>query len=285
MPVSVRKIDGKYSVSTPSQVHAFGTSKAKAERQKRLLNAIDHGWKPKPKPAREAIHSAALKIVNGLFERDDIGSVPIPASGRAYARLSGGIPALRRKQQLYINMARDLGNRGKPTHGFKDYEGSAYTGPKHEAFNPPYLGLVEAFQPNPAQIQWARQLLAHLREGAAWAVPATGQIYKVSHQDKTLTLMTGDPDDEQGWHQMNKALFAKVGYQVLDAPPPPPNPDEMAFSEGMDNAPVTSALERSKVEKTKLGGGHYGKHVDSKGKTSGRFKFPSNYKVGHAMKS
>ena len=186
MPVSIRKTDGKYSVSTPNQTHAFGTTKKKAERQARLLNAIDHGWKPTGKPARESIHEEALEIVNALLERDDINSVPIPASGRAYARLHGGIPALRRKQQLYINMARDLGNRGKPTHGFKDYEGSAYTGPKHE---------------------------------------------------------------------------------------------------GMDNAPVTRPLERSKVEKTKLHGGHYGKHVASHGKTSGKFKFPSNYAVGHAMKS
>lgn len=37
---------GKFKVSTPSAVHAKGTTKKKAEAQERLLNAIDHGFKP-----------------------------------------------------------------------------------------------------------------------------------------------------------------------------------------------------------------------------------------------
>jgi len=43
-------------------------------------------------------------------------------------------------------------------------------------------------------------------------------------------------------------------------------------------------LERGRVEKTHLFGGKYGKNVDPKGKTSGKFKFPSNWKVGYAGK-
>lgn len=42
--------NGKYRVSTPNGVHAKGTTKAKAESQQRLLNAVDHGWKPTGKP-------------------------------------------------------------------------------------------------------------------------------------------------------------------------------------------------------------------------------------------
>lgn len=38
--------DGSYRVTTPNAVHAKHTSKAKAEAQARLLNAVDHGWKP-----------------------------------------------------------------------------------------------------------------------------------------------------------------------------------------------------------------------------------------------
>lgn len=50
MPAKVSKTKGgKYRVSTPSGVHAKGTSKKKAEAQKRLLNAVDHGWKPSKK--------------------------------------------------------------------------------------------------------------------------------------------------------------------------------------------------------------------------------------------
>lgn len=47
MPVKVtKKPGGKYKVETPNMVHAKGTTKAKAESQERLLNAIEHGLKP-----------------------------------------------------------------------------------------------------------------------------------------------------------------------------------------------------------------------------------------------
>ena len=50
MPVTTRKLKGgKYRVSTPGGIKAKGTTQAKAEAQKRLLNAIDHGWKPSKK--------------------------------------------------------------------------------------------------------------------------------------------------------------------------------------------------------------------------------------------
>ena len=46
MPVRVRKVGGRYRVSTPKGVKSKGTTKRKAERQRRLLNAVDHGWRP-----------------------------------------------------------------------------------------------------------------------------------------------------------------------------------------------------------------------------------------------
>lgn len=46
MPVRISKVGGGYKVSTPSSVHAKHTTKVKAEAQSRLLNAIEHGWKP-----------------------------------------------------------------------------------------------------------------------------------------------------------------------------------------------------------------------------------------------
>lgn len=47
MPVKVKKVSGgKYKVSTPGGTKAKGTIKKKAEAQKRLLNAVEHGWKP-----------------------------------------------------------------------------------------------------------------------------------------------------------------------------------------------------------------------------------------------
>jgi hypothetical protein len=53
MPVRLKKVGKKYRVSTPGGVKAKGTTKAKAMKQKRLLNAIDHGWKPTGKKAKK----------------------------------------------------------------------------------------------------------------------------------------------------------------------------------------------------------------------------------------
>lgn len=54
MPVKVRKLkSGKYKVSTPGGTKSKGTSKGKAESQKRLLNAVEHGWKPTGIPSRK----------------------------------------------------------------------------------------------------------------------------------------------------------------------------------------------------------------------------------------
>lgn len=53
MPVKIKKVDG-YRVSTPHAVKAKSTSKKKAKAQKRLLNAVEHGWKPTGHAARLA---------------------------------------------------------------------------------------------------------------------------------------------------------------------------------------------------------------------------------------
>lgn len=47
MPYQMSKEkSGKYQVKGPSGVHAKGTTKAKAEAQMRLLQAVEHGWRP-----------------------------------------------------------------------------------------------------------------------------------------------------------------------------------------------------------------------------------------------
>jgi hypothetical protein len=47
MPVKITPIGhGRYKVSTPNAVHAKSTTKEKAERQERLLNAVEHGFRP-----------------------------------------------------------------------------------------------------------------------------------------------------------------------------------------------------------------------------------------------
>jgi len=53
-PVKITKTGkGAYRVSTPTSVHAKGTTKSKAEAQERLLNAVEHGWHPTGKKAKK----------------------------------------------------------------------------------------------------------------------------------------------------------------------------------------------------------------------------------------
>lgn len=52
MPVSINKNKGGYSVRTPNGVKAKHTTKAKAQAQKRLLQGVEHGWKPTGRVSR-----------------------------------------------------------------------------------------------------------------------------------------------------------------------------------------------------------------------------------------
>lgn len=47
--VKIRLPNGKFRVVTPNGIHAKETSEENANRQVRLLNAIDHGFRPKKK--------------------------------------------------------------------------------------------------------------------------------------------------------------------------------------------------------------------------------------------
>jgi len=50
MPAKIQKNSkGGFTVMTPNGVHAKNTTKSKAMAQARLLNAVDHGWKPSKK--------------------------------------------------------------------------------------------------------------------------------------------------------------------------------------------------------------------------------------------
>lgn len=51
MPYTKVKVDG-YRVSSPHGVKAKHTTKAKAEAQMRLLQGVEHGWKPTGAPAK-----------------------------------------------------------------------------------------------------------------------------------------------------------------------------------------------------------------------------------------
>lgn len=53
MPVTVRKTPKGYKVSTPGGVKSKGSTKANALAQKKLLLAVEHGWKPSGKKPKK----------------------------------------------------------------------------------------------------------------------------------------------------------------------------------------------------------------------------------------
>lgn len=69
MPAEVTQLGGgQCRVSTPHGVKAKNTSCGNAKKQARLLNAVDHGWKPTGKPASESIRTIATQLVSQLLE-------------------------------------------------------------------------------------------------------------------------------------------------------------------------------------------------------------------------
>jgi hypothetical protein len=51
MPVKIKKLkNNRFQVATPNMVHAKSATLENAMAQKRLINAVEHGWKPTGKP-------------------------------------------------------------------------------------------------------------------------------------------------------------------------------------------------------------------------------------------
>lgn len=66
MPVTIKKKDGKYSVATPGGVKAKGTTKEKAAAQARLLNAVEHGFKPTGRSAKRKMDKGQKEMVKKM---------------------------------------------------------------------------------------------------------------------------------------------------------------------------------------------------------------------------
>jgi hypothetical protein len=62
MPAKMRKLkSGKVRVSTPNGVKAKATSPEKGKALVRLLNAVDHGWKPDQKEGKPMMKNTTSK--------------------------------------------------------------------------------------------------------------------------------------------------------------------------------------------------------------------------------
>ena len=61
MPYKITKTDGKFRVTSPHGVRAKGTMKAKAEAQVRLMQGVEHGWKPTGRKGRRGAGTALMQ--------------------------------------------------------------------------------------------------------------------------------------------------------------------------------------------------------------------------------
>ncbi len=53
MPIKIRKTKRGHTTSSPSGIKGRGMTLRNAQRQKRLLNAIEHGFSPKPRKKKK----------------------------------------------------------------------------------------------------------------------------------------------------------------------------------------------------------------------------------------
>ena len=79
------------------------------------------------------VNSEAAILAKSLLEVDEVGALPIPKSCKHYARMKSSILFKDKglaKPRLFIKQSADVSNQSDKKNGFKNYDGSAYTGKK-----------------------------------------------------------------------------------------------------------------------------------------------------------
>lgn len=122
-------------------------------------------------------------------------------------------------------------------------KGSPYENEYRRRFNPqedlssfPYVEFIletlEDWEPSPYVLYWfVNMLRSKPAPTIYWKVPATGQIYQIDKKNREVTLIEGEANDPEEWHEKTKLVFQMLGFTVHDYPEPPENPDEMSFAE------------------------------------------------------
>lgn len=77
----------------------------------------------------------------------------------------------------------------------------------------PVTGNSNGWQPSPADAAWLKRMLALCGHNAVWAIPATGEVYRVDQHAKKLVLIAGIKDD--GYNRQEKVL-AMIGWTIED---------------------------------------------------------------------
>lgn len=237
MPTSISNIGGKYRVSTPGGIKAHGTTRANAERQARLLRAIDHGWHPAEKKSQESVRAEAEALAANLLEYDLSPDHPRPGSREdPWRQTTGPLPKLKFSK-------------------------------KRPVFKPELKPKFDRFKWKPGEPA-SEALLREVDEIASVPIPAAAKSYA------RIRGVRGLRNKQKLYMQVCNTM-GNTGKSAKGFP----------NREGSEYTARKEGLERHRTERTKFNGGSYGKNVPSEGKTGGKFKMPSNWKVGHAIKA
>jgi hypothetical protein len=71
---------------------------------------------------------------------------------------------------------------------------------------------INMYVPTVDDVAWAKDFLTRVHDDGFWGVPRLG-IYKISHTDKTLTLVEQWGDDD--YFDRDVAVFGMRGYRVV----------------------------------------------------------------------
>lgn len=161
---------------------------------------------------------------------------------------------------LFYGRNRDNTERGRKRHFKNLYQAYQQQVAKTEAAGRIIADrLLEAdepwhagWQPSREILAWFRSFVGMMREGSTWASPGSGHVYRISHANKTFTLVAGDPHDPRHWHDKNKRSLEALGYTVLDGPD---TPGQQAFAEAQDPDDPDQYLKYTKLESLLRGRG------------------------------
>jgi hypothetical protein len=156
--------------------------------------------------------------------------LPLPAEDVA---LGSGLEASRGTASLEARKeARRVGRRiAKVRVHHHKLKESQLISEAHDPFGPNW-------RPTRDMLAWFQRFLSMMNDKSTWAVPGTGQVYKIDRKAKTFTLIDGPLHEPMHWHEKNKVTLGMLGYKVLDKPAPPPNPNEIALAEAEEEVPA-----------------------------------------------
>jgi hypothetical protein len=80
----------------------------------------------------------------------------------------------------------------------------------------PRFNMNEDWEPSSISIEWTRNHISSLGEGALWVIPDASAIMKISHTQKNYTLIVGQNQADNETIYMNKTtkIMEIIGYKL-----------------------------------------------------------------------